>query len=181
MLKSILGPLVGGIIIFMWQFLSWSVIDLHRPSQQYTENQQAILDCLGENLKEEGGYYLPNLPAGSGMEEYEKQMKDNEGKPWALIQYHKSLKTNMGINMVRGLTIDIFIIWMLCWILGRFASNSFVTTLITSLFVGFSAFLFESYTAHIWFETFDLMASFIDAVMAWGLTGVWLGWWLNRS
>jgi len=82
------------------------------------------------HLDKEGGYYLPSAPAGTSFEEMEKLTQNQIGKPWASIQYHASLEYNMGLNMLRGLTANIFIVWLLCWILGKISSNNFSTTLL---------------------------------------------------
>ena len=36
---------------------------------------------------------------------------------------------------------------------------------------------------HVWFQTpvADLYGPLIDSLVAWGLTGIWLGWWLNKG
>jgi hypothetical protein len=34
---------------------------------------------------------------------------------------------------------------------------------------------------HIWYQTFDLMAHFLDSVVSWAACGVWLAWWLTRN
>src|SRR5688572_6228867 len=116
MKKSIIGAIVGGIIIFIWQFLSWSMVNLHQPAQRYTPKQDLILPVLNANL-EEGGYYLPGMPENYSMEDYQKMMKESEGKPWATIQYHKAMKNDMVMNMVRGLLVNFLTVWLLCWIL----------------------------------------------------------------
>jgi hypothetical protein len=36
MKKLVIGSLVGGIIIFIWQTLSWAMLNLHHASQEYT-------------------------------------------------------------------------------------------------------------------------------------------------
>ncbi len=180
MKKSLIGALVGGIIIFIWQFLSWTMVNLHQPSQQYTPKQEAILSVLNDNL-EEGGYYLPGMPQNSSMEEYEKLMKESEGKPWATIQYHKAMENNMVMNMIRGLVTNILTVWLLCWILLRINVPNFATILIASLFIGLIVFLNVPYTNYIWFESFDLWAHFADAIISWGLCGLWLAWWLTRN
>jgi hypothetical protein len=61
MKKSLIGAIVGGIIIFLWQFLSWALINFHKPAQQYTAKQDAVMTILNSNL-EEGGYIMPALP-----------------------------------------------------------------------------------------------------------------------
>ena len=46
MKKTIIASTVGGILLFMWQFLSWTAINLHSPSQQYSPKQDTILALL---------------------------------------------------------------------------------------------------------------------------------------
>jgi hypothetical protein len=181
MKKTLITAVVGGIVLFMWQFLSWTIINLHGSSQQYTPKQDSILQVLKANLDKEGGYYLPSAPPGTSFEGMEKLAAENIGKPWASIQYHAALKYDMGMNMVRGLIADIFIIWLLCWILAKLANNNFTTTFTASIFVGLIVYLNSSYTGHIWYPMFDIRAYLIDAIVSWGLVGVWLGWWMNRE
>ena len=181
MKKMIIGSLAGGIILFMWQFLSWTALELHRPAQDFTSKQDSILSFLSSNLEKEGGYYLPSAPAGTSFEEMEKLAATSIGKPWATIQYHSKLEYNMGLNMARALAVNILLAWMLCWVLGKFAKNDFATTFFTSLVVGIIVYLNGPYTGHVWYQIFDIRAYLIDAIAMWGLTGIWLGWWLNRK
>lgn len=181
MKKSLIGALVGGLIIFIWQFLSWSLINLHEPAQQYTPRQDAIMNVLNNEKLEEGGYLLPMLPKTASMEEWEKFMKDAEGKPWASVQYHKAMKNNMGMNMFRGVVINFITVLLLCWILTRLHAPRFSTIAVASLFTGLIVFLNAPYTNFIWYEGFDIWAHLADAVVSWGLCGLWLGWWLRKK
>ncbi|MBH2003935.1 MAG: hypothetical protein I8H66_04525 [Sphingobacteriia bacterium] len=181
MKKTIIGSIVGALILFMWQFLSWTTLDLHRPMQEYTPKQDSILAFLSANLDKEGGYYMPGVPKGTSFEEMEKLTAASVGKPWVSIQYHHALEYNMGLSMTRGFLVDVLLVWMLIWILGKFAKNDFTTSFFASLILGIFAYLSSNYTLHIWYPLFDIRAYLIDAVVAWGLTGIWLGWWLNRK
>ena len=62
MKKTIVAALVGGIIIFIWQFLSFALINFHKPAQNYTDKQDAIMTFLNSQQLPEGGYILPNIP-----------------------------------------------------------------------------------------------------------------------
>lgn len=179
--KNIIGAIVGGIIIFLWQFISWGPGEFHYSAQQYTAHGDTILQLLGSQLQEEGGYLIPRSPQGASAEEMESQMQYSSGKPWATIAYHKSLDTAMGMNMTRGLIVNIILVMLLILGLGKFSKNNFRITLSTSLAIGFICFLNEPYTNFIWFNNFDIYASLLDAIASWGLCGIWLGWWINRS
>ena len=180
MKKLFIGALVGGIILFIWQFLSWGLLNLHKPAQQYTAKQDVIMNVLNENL-EEGGYFIPNVPEGASMEENQKLMDDSKGKPWATIQYHKAMDTNMAMNMIRGVIINVLTVWMLCWMIVKMNIPPFVTIITATIFTGLIVFFNAPYTNHIWYQSFDIWAHLIDAIVSWGLCGLWLAWWFNRK
>jgi len=174
------GAIVGGILIFIWQFLSWTILDLHRPAQQYTEKQESIIGYLNTQFDSSGGYMVPTVPEGTSMNEQSELMKNSIDKPWAQIFYHKSLSPNMGVNMAKNLVTNILMVLFFCWIISGYTANSFGKTFLAAIFTGLIIFLHSSYTMHIWYETFDLGAYLADYLVSWGLTGIWLGWWLNR-
>ncbi|MCB0661569.1 MAG: hypothetical protein KDC24_02425 [Saprospiraceae bacterium] len=178
MKKALIGTIVGGFIIFIWQFISWGAINFHASEQQYTENQDIILECLSENL-EPGDYFLPTVPPGSGEAEMEALVNEATGQPWALVSYRASFDTDMGTNLIRGLVIDLLAVYLLIWIFLKIPSPGFSAIFLSSLCVGFIGYLTIPYLNTIWFEG-PSIPYLIDAVGQWGLVGAWLGWWLNR-
>ncbi len=181
MKKIIIGGIVGGILIFIWQSLSWMALDLHRPSQQYTAKQDTIMAALNAHLTETGGYLLPTIPKGASMEEWEKSDAKAKGKPWAQISYHKSFEMNMGKSMAMNIAGDILAAMLLCWIVTMFKAPAFGNVFATSLAVGVLAFLFEPFTTHAWYPIIDIAIYFVDALAAWGLAGIWFGWYLPKK
>ena len=183
MKKNIIGAVVGGILVFIIQFLSWGPLNLHGAAQRYTPKGDSILSYLGTQLSEDGSYFMPGYKPGTSRDEMEKQMKEMTGKPWAQVVYHKSMMgmDKMYMNMGRSLLVDIVIIWLLCWLLGKIPTPSFGTVFMGSIGTGIIVFLNAPYTMHIWYGSFDLMAHFTDALLEWGIAGLWLGWWLTRN
>lgn len=183
MKKMIIGAIVGGIILFIWSFLSWGLLNLHGDQQKYTPKQDSILAYLNTQFSEDGAYYMPGFPPGTSREEMEKKMEESVGKPWAQVVYHKSMPgmNKMFMNMGRSLLVDFVIIWLLCWLMVKIPTPSFGTVFLGTLGTGIIVFLSAPYTMHIWYGSFDLMAFFVDALVAWGVTGLWLGWWLTRQ
>jgi hypothetical protein len=183
MKKMIIGALVGGIILFAWQFLTWAALNLHEAQQKYTPKQDSVLAYLSTQFSEDGAYMMPQCAPGTSKEEMEKKMKEFEGKPWAQVVYHKSMPgmSSMFMNMARGLLVNIVIIWLLCWLLVKINAPSFGTIFMGTLGTGFITFLYGPYIMHIWYDSFDLMIHFLDVFAAWGVAGLWLGWWLTRK
>ena len=183
MKKTIIGAIVGGLIIFAWQFLSWGALNLHLSQQQYTAKQDTILSYLGTQFSEDGAYMLPTFAPGTSNDEMEKQMKSMEGKPWAQVVYHKSMPgmNKMFMNMGRSLLVDIIIVWLLCWVLFKIPAPTFGSIFMSTVATGLIVFFTMPYTMHIWFGSFDLMAFFTDTLITWVALGLWLGWWISRK
>ncbi|MCK9404348.1 MAG: hypothetical protein M0Q26_13235 [Chitinophagaceae bacterium] len=184
MKKSIIGAIVGGLLIFFWQFVSWTTLDLHRPAQEYHPKQDSILSYLSATLEKDGGYLLPTVPKGTSFEEANKMGEQMVGKPWASVQYHSSYTitaNEMYMNMVRGLVTSIFMVWLLIWIIAKWNKIGFVNVLLACLFTGLIVFINEPYGSYIWYKIFDVRAHLLDALAGWGLCGIWLGWWMGRK
>ena len=184
MKKSLIGAIVGGLLIFIWQTLSWTMLDLHRPAQDYTAKQDTIMNFLSTHLEKEGGYLLPTVLKGTSFEEANKAGEKGLGKPWAFIQYHKTYNLTMNdmyMNMVRGLIASMFMVWLLCWIIGKWSKPGFVNIFMACLFTGLIIFIYEPYNTYIWYRIFDIRAHLVDALAGWGLCGVWLGFWLSKK
>ena len=175
MKKLALGSIVGAIVIFVWQFLSFSLLELHQAATDYTPKQNEILTFLNSQLSESGSYAMPRTPRGASSDDIEKSMKESQGKPWAIVSYHKSMDMNMGANMVRGILINVIMIALLCFIIGNLKDLSFKTILLVSMATGLIVFFNVPYTNHIWYQWFDLRAYLIDAIVGWGLVGIVLG------
>ena len=92
----IIGGIVGGLILFVWQSLSWTMLGIHKSQTEYSPAQNEILKCLSDNNLPEGAYMLPNVNPETTPEQQQAAMKSFAGKPWAQISYHKAMNTNMG-------------------------------------------------------------------------------------
>ena len=177
--KTIVGMLVAALIMFMWQFLSWSMLNVHGSEFTHTADQDKILSYLGDNLKE-GTYFLPHAPPTATQEEAMAFMDTRYDKPWAKIQYNDSFDNNMSMNMFRGFTANLLAAFLLIWLLMKIPENNFVTTLLAALGVGVIAYINFPYINSIWFEGSSI-GYLVDTVVQWGVVGAWLGWWLNRG
>lgn len=181
MKKLVIASILGGIIIFIWQTLSWTVLYMHQAGQEYTPKQDSIMAFINTQFSQDGSYLMPNDPKGTTMDEMKKNMAAREGKPWMQIQYHHVMDTNMGANIIKGLITDIIIVALLCWILTKMPEAGFGKIFMACLITGVIVFLNSPFTIHIWYPMADLSAHFTDAVVSWGLCGLWLGWYLKKK
>lgn len=179
MKKIVIGALVGAIILFIYQFVSWNASGLHQNEQLYTPKQDAIMQFLQTQDLPEGGYLLPNLTPGTTMAEAQKAEAAWSGKPWYHLQYHKAMNTNMGLNIVRSLVVDFIVVALLAWLLLQLRRRSLANAVKAAVAVGVISFLVEPYTYYIWYSGFDIWGSLADGIIPWLLIGSWLGWYLR--
>lgn len=175
MKKILLGAIVGGLIIFMWQAASQMVFNLHEPGQRYIANQDSVLNFLSVNIKEGGGYMLPRPANSSTIEEVEQFTQKIQGKPWARITYYPAYTMNMGMSMARGFMVNVLIVFLFLTLVNRFKTKKFFSIFLSALFVGIIVFSNSFYTLHLWYPSYEIRADFIDAIVSWGLCGLWLG------
>jgi len=182
MKKWIIGSFVGAIIVFAWQALSWMMMDLHAAEHKYTPAQEQIMSSLNAANLEDGNYMVPNSPPTASREEMENVWKNNDGKPWALIIYGRAASANMATPMIMGFVIDLILVILMISILVRGGLPSFLGIFTGSIAVGVFSFLWEPYMMHNWYQVSwsSIAAHLYDAIGAWGLCGLWLGWWLRR-
>ena len=177
--KQLIGTLVGALILFFWQFLSWGPLNIHGAENQYTEKQDQIMEFLNGLDLEEGSYFMPNVPVEK-MAERQELLKANEGKPWAKVFYHKDFSMKMGMNLIRGAVIDLVAAFFLVWILMKFEKRDLKNCLMASLAVGLIGYLTIPYLETVWYKV-DNMGHLVDAIVPWTLIGTFLGWYLNRK
>ena len=179
--KWIIGSIIGGIIVFAWQGLSWMVTPIHDKQMKFTPAQNEIMNVLNTNLTEDGLYALPSAPT---KKEQEEMMKSMEGKPWASIIYHKTYNNEMAMPMIRALLVDIFLVVSLIYLFTRGGTVPIPRRIFSGAFAyGLAFFLAGEYMGHIWFGLpwHMIMGNLIDNVISWSLCGIWLAWWMNRK
>ncbi len=180
MKKIIIGGLVGSIILFIWQFLSWSLLDLHYTEMAHTDKQDEVLAALNEVGLDEGTYFIPRAPKGASQETMTEMAEQYEGKPWAIISYRDSLSSAMGMNLFRGWATSFVAALLLTWLLLQFAELNMSRSIMASVTIGLIGYLTIPYLKSVWFEG-SSWGDLIDAIVSWGLTGAWLGWWLKKD
>ena len=193
MKKILIGSLVGGIILFLWSFLAWTMLPLHVHTFKYTPAQDSILKVLADSKLGTGVYAMPmadNRNVSSGMDskyrqEGEAVMKANAGKPAATIYYKKG-GFNMGaMTIVRGFLYNFLAVLAACILLApAFATmNSFFGRWWLTLVAGLLICATGPLIYHNWmgFPRGFAMDMIVDTFLNWGITGLWLAYYFGRK
>lgn len=182
MKKILIGTIVGAIILFGWQSMSWTGLGIHNDSFKFAPAQDSVISSLEKNLPEPGMYRIPNWVPGSSQLEQDALMKKMEGRPWAIVTYHNYYDGDMFKPIIRGFLICLVCVLLVCLVINQFAKPNFINVFLTAVGFGLVSFLSVSYIGHNWFNTpwHYLTGELIDSIVGWGLCGIWLGLWNNR-
>ena len=72
MKKIIIPSLLAAIVVFIWMFISWTVIPWHNMDMK-TINDQALIEQMNASLTEPGIYLYPGIPedqSDTGMQKW---------------------------------------------------------------------------------------------------------------
>ncbi|MFI5219909.1 MAG: hypothetical protein ACHQNT_10510 [Bacteroidia bacterium] len=185
MKRTFIATIVGTIIIFIYQALSWMALPIHQNSMKYTSTQDSVLAMLNSALPEDGFYMMPIPPPGTPQEDHEKFFEPYYGKPWAAVSFHKAMVDNMGSGMIVSFILNFFSVWIIVLVLTKASgvfntfSRRFWVTLAFSFFTLLQAPLMEWN----WWQSpaHYIVPEIIDELLACLLVGIWLGWYLGRT
>ena len=182
MKKAIIGALVGAILVFGWQATSHLFFHYHDTAYKQIAGQEEVINTLSGVFKEDGQYLVPRSNPNSSQEEMAKYDEGMKGKPFALVTYHTADKSNMGMSAIRSYTTALLSILILILILGNNPGN-YLSVFLKCIGIAVFVFLFVYYNSNIWLQTpwEVIRPELYDLLAAWGLCGIWLGWWLNRK
>ncbi len=182
--KIIISTLVGAILLFGWQGLSWMVMPIHKHSLKYTDGQDSILQSLTANLDEDGLYYVPYLdPDKATSEDWEAFRKTFEGKPVAMINYIGSYQDNMGKTMAMGFIFSLIVSLVVTLVIANSKATSFAGRWLTAFAFGIVLLMFSTLMMMNWwyFPMHWVQGEIIDNLVMFGLAGIWYAWYLGRK
>lgn len=169
MKKTIYFSILGALVIFIWQFLSYALINLHKSGSEYTPQQEEILTFL-DSIGLEQGMYLLGQPDPTIANE-DGAMDQYMEKPWAVINYQTTMSPDMIVPMIRGFLVAFVTSWLLFWLFVQQKDPSLKNRIFLALAVGLIGFLFTPYTNFIWYKNPDIWAYMIDGIVPWLILG----------
>ena len=155
MKKILIGGIAGGVALFIWSALAWTVLPLHKPSMHSIPNEDAVISALKTNIGTKGVYLFPALPGSTGdtpaeqpsaaMESATRKMQQG---PVGLIVYDPSgTDPFMASQFIVGLILDLVAAFLAGWFLSRstaLASSFFSRVMfcgVLGIFVSLASYL----------------------------------------
>jgi hypothetical protein len=160
------GGIFGGLILFVWSFLSWTLIPWHTTTLNNFKDETAVVEVLKANTPTSGMYLLPSM----------QTMNQNPTAQLPMVFASIKLEgmTSMTTGMVTQLLIDMVAAFFVTWLLTKTTGLSYRKRIgfvvIFALAAGIAIDL--SYWNWFCFDTKYTLVSLADGLIGWLLTGI---------
>ena len=170
MKRQIRFALVAGLVIYIWQFLSFAALGLHESSMAYTDKQDQLLEAIDASGLETGMYYLGRTETNS-QEDMDLFKFKYEGKRFARLNLMEDNSQDMPVNLLRGFLVCLVLMFLMYYVYAQQKDASLMQRIRFSIIIGLAIFFMVPYTNFIWFPQPDIYAHLIDAIVPWTVVG----------
>lgn len=141
--KTLLAALVGGVVLFLWGFLTHAVLPLYNNSLNRFTNEEEVSRAIASNAARSGTYLAPNMPAlppNASAEEKENAMKEMQEKmkqgPVMFAHVRVGATSSFTGYYLVQIVIDLLAGFILTFILGNSKSTALRSRVLTAAAVG---------------------------------------------
>ena len=108
MKKILIAALVGGVVAFLWGFVSWSALGFSHAYTHEFANEEAVMAALGE-APEPGFYLVPGMRDSSGeMREMDAWQEMSSAGPYAQVLLQPAgMEHSPALMLPRGLLLEV--------------------------------------------------------------------------
>ena len=125
--KIVLGGLAGSLIIFVWGFLTWVVLQWRAPEFSRMQQEEVVMTALEQGAPSDGVYFVPWSMAGPGEDAAKVEaeaMKKMTDRLFAFVVVKHHAGADMGPLMLTHLLVQFLACALVMWLLLR---SAFVT------------------------------------------------------
>lgn len=182
MLRLLLAAAISAVVLFIWGFVSWTVLSWHSDTASAFVDEIAVGEALRANAPEDGVYWLPMMPqpdddwvdAAAYERAKDAYPESYEEGPVAFVFYRNQASYMPPMTFIKGLGLYFLSALLAALLLKSANLKSFVARVLFVLglgaFVGVTADL--SYWNWMGYPTDWSLVNAADHVVAWLLVGI---------
>ncbi len=177
--KTLLAGVLGGVMIFIWGFVSHMLLPIGEAGIKAMPNEEAVLAVMQENIKDPAVYLFPGSGHSENMTKEQQQefYKKWEQGPTGFLVYHpEGLPALSPMQLITELITNIIAALIAAFLLSQ-ALGTLTSLGSRVLFVALVGVVpFFSVDASYWnwygFPTNFTLASLLDQAVGFALAGV---------
>jgi hypothetical protein len=162
--KNLLLSIAAGLVLFVWGFVSWTVLPWHNRVANKFTNEAAVSQALKENSPQKGVYYLPYS---------EKDHGPNQVGAFVNV-LPQGTEMNMGKQMAIGVFTQIIGAFLVLILLSQTSGLTYWGKVgffsLTGLIIGFVSH--APYWNWFGFPSPYIVVTILDTLIGWALAGL---------
>lgn len=159
MKRTTLAILAAAVALFLWGFVSWTLLPWHRGQMKRFTDEKAVAAVIKANTPEPGLYLLPGCPPDASAAAREAQMKAMGEGPYLYgVARSGSKNVAMGPYMAANLLSNVVIAALLALLMSRIPCAGWSCRVKLGAVIGLLAGFVADVPTTIWFE-FPAMAT----------------------
>ena len=159
-MREVLAVAAGGIVLFVWAFVSWTLLPWHDLAANRFTNEPAVVQALRENAPRAGVYHLPSAP--------------EQRRAGARAAFVHVLPQGFEWNVVRALVGQWIAALLVVLLLAHTAGLGYWRRVLFVVLVGLAAAFVNPLPYWDWFglSARYVVVTLLDALIAWFLAGL---------
>jgi hypothetical protein len=168
------GALWGGIVVFIWGFISWGLIPWHAMAFKKFHNQGAISLLIRESAPSSGIYLLPDPMAAKNAKEKAEIRQDMKKGPFIFASVRLEGCSMSVLKFVGSLIMDLVVAFFITWLLLHTKGMNYGKKVGFVTMVGLIAAILGHFPAWNWwgFPGSFVLVGMVDVVIGWFLAGL---------
>lgn len=184
LVRAIVGGIVGGLVVFVWGFVSHMILPLGETGFRQMQDEPAVVKAMQASIGEPGVYMVPYVDQKNATEaDLEAWTAKQEAGPNAFLVYHPEgspagMGKQLGIHYASA-----FVAAFLASLVLALSATGYVGRVMIVTLMGVFAVAITTVPEWNWyrFPADYCAAQVIDNVVGWLLAGIVLGIIVRRS
>jgi hypothetical protein len=174
--KILLGGLIGGIVLFLWGFVSHTMLPLGEMGIAALPEEEIVLGAMESAISEPAIYFFPGMSKDPSAEETQVWMEKYEAGPIGILVYRPTGLKPMSGQLIYQLLTDIAAVLLAALLLSFTALVYWKRVLFVTLLglVGWFGIILPYMIWYLFPGSFTVGA-LIDGLLGWFLVGLLLG------
>ncbi|MEM8887213.1 MAG: DUF1761 family protein [Bacteroidota bacterium] len=138
MKRKLISVFLGGLILFIWNAISWMALPFHGDSLKNIPDSALNAQILQEQLPRDGVYHFPGMPGGVNKRSLQEIEEHLATGPRITLMVYKSGSSELfnPNTFLLNLIFNLLSVAILLLLLDRLADKSFKNTLTSLLLIG---------------------------------------------
>ena len=133
--KVVLGGVFGGILLFVWSSLSWTVLPWHAAALNKLTNEDAVIQAVSAGAPKAGIYIAPYGQDAAAQEKMKRG-------PIVFISYTTSGVSSMAGPLVKHFITLVVVALLATWLVSKVTGLSYWGRVVFITVMGFTAGVF---------------------------------------